>query len=134
MIKLIKELNMRKFFLRFLFLKKELFLKVRRIQQKMKKLTFKLVENYTKIKCSFSQSNKDKWNIAVNLFRDINAKFVRERKSDGTYSWWALNPNLIWVAQIYANNNDNFIVNDFMKHTYWTLNYQSVFNGKYKNY
>ena len=127
-----KRIKHAKIFSPFSLFKKGIVFKGETDTTKNEKITFKLVENYTKIKCSFSQSNKDKWNIAVNLFRDINAKFVRERKSDGTYSWWALNPNLIWVAQIYANNNDNFIVNDFMKHTYWTLNYQSVFNGKYK--
>ena len=60
----------------------------------------------------------------MNLYRDLNAKFVRERQPDGIWRWWATNPNLTWHAEIYGRNNDNFIGNDFMHEMY----YKGVFN------
>ena len=113
-------------------LKSGLIFKGENDQTKNEKIIFKLVENYTKIKCVFLHSINDKWTIGLNLFRDINAKFVRERLRDGTYRWWETNPNLSWYAETYLNNNDNFIVKDFMKDLYDTQKFQSVQNGKWK--
>ena len=127
-----KRIKYTKNFSPFSLLKNRLIFKGETDETKDEKITFELVENYTKIKCSFSHLNNVKCNIGVNLFRHINAKFVREKNPDGSYRWWATNPSLIWYAQIYANNRDNFIVNDFMEEVYWKRNFQSLRNGKWK--
>ena len=101
-------------------------------ETKNEKVLFQLVDNYTKIKCVFLHSTNVKWKIGMNLYRDLNAKFVRERQSDGTWRWWATNPNLPCHAEIYARNNDNFIVNDFMREMCYVRRFQSVQNGKWK--
>ena len=99
---------------------------------KNNKVFIQLVQNYTKIRCIFSQSVSEKWNITANLFRDINAKFVKTALSNGTNKWYATNPNLIWEAQIFARNRGNFRVSDFMKYMYYTRSYASEQNGKFK--
>ena len=68
----------------------------------------------------------------MNLYRDMNAKFVRERQSDGTWRWWSTNPNLVWEAEIFSRNrNDQFRTADFMKDLYFTRLYGKWHNGKY---
>ena len=99
---------------------------------KNNKVFIQLVQNYTKIRCIFSQSVSEKWNITANLFRDINAKFVKTALSNGTNKWYATNPNLIWEAQIFTRNRGNFRVSDFMKYMYYTRSYVSEQNGKFK--
>ena len=67
----------------------------------------------------------------MNLYRDMNAKFVRTRQRDGTYKWDSTNPNLIWEAEIYARSVDIFRTDSFMKHLYFDKNYGGEENGKY---
>ena len=67
----------------------------------------------------------------MNLYRDINAKFVRTRQRDGTYKWDSTNPNLIWEAEIYARSADQFRIDTFMKHLYFDKNYGLEERGKY---
>ena len=95
------------------------------------KVLIRLVDNNTKIRCVFLQSINDKWKIGLNLYRDMNAKFVRTRLRDGTYKWDSTNPNLIWEAEIYARSVDLFNADAFMKHLYYDKNYGSEDNGKY---
>ena len=67
----------------------------------------------------------------MNLYRDMNAKFVRTRQRDGTYKWDSTNPNLIWEAEIYARSVDQFQTDTFMKHMYYDKKYVAEENGKY---
>ena len=99
---------------------------------KDEKVLFQLVEHYTKIRCVFLHSINDKWKIGMDLYRDLNAKFVRERQSDGTWRWWATNPNLTWHAEIWARNRGTFRTDLFMRDMYYILRFQSAHNGKYK--
>ena len=99
---------------------------------KNEKVLFQLVDDYTKIRCVFLHSINDKWKIGMNLYRDLNAKFVRERQSDSTWRWWATNPNLPWHAEIWARNNGTFRVAEFMRDLYFVRQFQSAHNGKYK--
>ena len=81
------------------------------------------MDNQTKIKCFLRTSPENKRTIETNLYHDLNAKFVKEKKRDGTYSWWTQNPNLIFEAEKHARNFDNFITNNFYSHLYWDLKY-----------
>ena len=74
---------------------------------------------------------ENKRTIETNLYRDLNAKFVKERRRDGSNSWWTQNPNLIFEAEKHARAFDNFITNDFFSDIYWNLSYQKWLNGKY---
>ena len=67
----------------------------------------------------------------MNLYRDMNAKFVRTRQRDGTYKGDSTNPNLIWEAEIYARSVDQFQTDTFMKHMYYDKKYGAEKNGKY---
>ena len=49
---------------------------------KNNKVLIRLVDNNTKIRCTFFHSINDKWKIGMNIYRDINAKFVRTKQSD----------------------------------------------------
>ena len=121
-----KRIKYAKIYSPFSHLKSGLIFKGENKQTENEKVMFQLLDNYTKIKCVFFflHSINDKWKIGMNLYRDLNAKFVRERQPDGIWRWWATNPNLTWHAEIYGRNNDNFIVNDFMHEMY----YKGVFN------
>ena len=68
----------------------------------------------------------------MDLHCELNSKFVRERQSDGTWSWWGTNPNLVWEAEMYSRNTGSFHTGNFMKYMYYTRQYQAVQNGKYK--
>ena len=96
------------------------------------KVLIRLVENNTKIRCVFLQPINEKWRIGMDLYRDMNAKFVRERQSDGTWRWWSTTPNLVWEAEIFSRNrNGQFRTADFMKDLYFTRVYGKYHNGKY---
>ena len=94
---------------------------------------FKLVDNYRKIECVFIQSPDEKAKITNRLYRDVNAKFVRHTRRNGTHRWWGINPALTLSAQEYKNEiKTEFHTVSFMKTLYFDLNYQSKINGKYK--
>ena len=58
----------------------------------------------------------------------MNAKFVRERQSDGT---WSTNPNIVWEAEIFSRKMGQFKIAEFMKYLYFTKRYHNEQNGKY---
>ena len=101
---------------------------------KSNKVFIQLVQDYKKILCIFLHNANAKCQTAMNLYRDLNAKFVKETQRNGTNRWWATNPNLVLQAETYKNDyyNRSFHVGNYMKYMYWTLRYQGVFNGKYK--
>ena len=115
----------------FLHLKNGFVFKGEKDPNKDNKVLIRLVENNTKIRCTFLHSINDKWMIGMNLYRDMNAKFVREKQSDDTYRWFSTNPNLIWHAEMYARYNKQFRTADFMKHLYFDNHHGRAFNGKY---
>ena len=94
---------------------------------------FKLVDNYRKIECVFIQNPDEIAKITDRLYRDVNAKFVRHMRRNGTHRWWGINPSLTHSAQEYKNETKTeFHTISFMKTIYFNLNYQSLRNGKYK--
>ena len=99
---------------------------------KNNKVFIQLVQDYTKIRCILLHLINDKWKIGMDLYRDLNAKFVRERQSDGTWRSWGTNPNLVWEAEMYSRDTGSFYTGSFMKYMYYTRRYQGVQNGKYK--
>ena len=101
---------------------------------KSNKVFIQLVQNYSKIHCVFLQNAKVKWEITLRLYRDVNAKFVKETQRNGKNRWWATNPNLVLLVQNYKNDDQNreFRVGNYMKHMYYTLRYRSFNNGKWK--
>ena len=127
-----KRIKYAKIYSPFSHLKKGLIFKGESDHTKNEKVLFQLVDDYTKIKCVFLHSINNKWKIGMDLYRDLNAKFVRERQSDGTWRWWATNPNLPWHAEIWAQNYGTFRVDAFMRDLYFVRRFQSAHNGKYK--
>ena len=94
---------------------------------------FKLVHNYKKIECVFIQNPDEKAKITDRLYRDVNAKFVRHTRRNGTHRWWGINPSLVLTAERYKNETKTeFHIISFMKQLYYDLDYQSQLNGKYK--
>ena len=68
---------------------------------KNNKVIFQLVQNYTKIRCVFLQNANEKAKITTQLYRDVNGKFVKEKQSDDTNRWWAINPTLTFLTHSY---------------------------------
>ena len=100
---------------------------------KSNKVFFQLVQNYTKICCVFLQNADEKAKVTMQLYRDVNAKFVKEIQRNGTNRWWATSPSLTLLAQGYKNEDRrDFHVGNFMKEIYVRRRYRSWFNGKYK--
>ena len=128
-----KRLKFAKIYSPFSHLKSGLVFKGDNNNTKHESIFISLVQNYTKIRCIFLHSVNDKWKIGTNLYRDFNAKLVRERQSDGTWKYWGTNPNLVWEAEIFSRNRRGiFRTDDFMKHLYYDQNYQRKEYGKYK--
>ena len=127
----VKRMKYAKIYSSFSHLKNGLIFKGESNHTKNEKVLFQLVDDYTKVRCVFLHSINDKWKIGMNLYRDLNAKFVRERQSDGTWRWWATNPNLPWHAEIWARNNGTFQVDTFMRDLYYVRRFQLAHNGKY---
>ena len=126
-----KRVKFAKIYSPFSHLKNRFVFKGEKDPNKNNKVLIRLVDNNSKIRCVFLQSINDKWRIGMNLYRDMNAKFVRTKQSDGTYKWDSTNPNLIWVAEIHSRNVDQFQTDTFMKDLYFDKNYGGVKNGKY---
>ena len=74
---------------------------------KNNKVMIQLVQDYTKIRCIFLQNANTKWQTAMRLYRDLNAKFVKETEKNGTNKLWATNPNLVLQAETYKNDDYN---------------------------
>ena len=126
-----KRLKFAKIYSPFSHLKNGFVFKGEKDPNKNNKVLISLVDNNSKIRCIFSHSINDKWKIGMNLYRDINAKFVRTKQRDDTYKWDSTNPNLILVAEIYSRNTYNFRTDDCMKFLYFDINYGGAKNGKY---
>ena len=99
-----KRLKLAKIYSPFSHLKNGFVFKGEKDPNKNNKVLIRLVDNNTKIRCVFLQSINDKWRKGMNLYRDMNAKFVRTRQRDGTYKWDSTNTSLVWVAEIYARS------------------------------
>ena len=100
---------------------------------KNNKVIFQLVQDYTKIRCAFLQNVDEKAKITTKLYRDLNGKFVKEKRSDDANRWWGTNPSITLLAQTYKNEiNGNFHVVSFMKELYFNRKLQEWHNGKYK--
>ena len=50
-----------------------------------------LAENYTKVRYVYLQDKTEKWDISRRLYRDLNAKFIKDENG----KWWGISPNLI---------------------------------------
>ena len=101
---------------------------------KNNKVLFQLVQNYTKIRCVFLQTADEKAKITTRLYRDVNAKFVKEVQRNGTNRWWATNPSISLYAQTYKiEDRTEFHVGNFMKEMYLRRKIQNLYNGKYKD-
>ena len=100
---------------------------------KNNKVFFQLFQNYTKIRCVFLQNADEKAKVTMRLYRDVNAKFVKEVQRNGTNRWWATNPSLPLLTQAYKiEDRREFHVGNFMKEMYLNCKIQSWYNGKYK--
>ena len=96
-------------------------------------MIFQLVDDYTKIQCVFFQNGDEKAKTKNRLYRDLNGKFVKEQRRDGTNRWWGTNPSIIHLAQNYKNEiNGQFHVLGFMKELYFRSGLQGWYSGKYK--
>ena len=100
---------------------------------KNNKVIFQLVQDYTKICCVFLQNSDEKAKITTKLYRDINGKFVKEGRRDGTNRWWSTNPSITQLAQNYKNEEQSMFHNaSFLKHMYFDRKLSTWFHGKYK--
>ena len=100
---------------------------------KNNKVILQLVQDYTKIRCVFLQNADEKAKITTRLYRDINGKFVKEGRRDGTNRWWSTNPSITQLAQNYKNEEQGDFHNvSFLKHMYFDRKLSTWFNGKYK--
>ena len=100
---------------------------------KNNKVIFQLVQDYTKIRCVFLQNADEKAKITTNLYRDLNGKFVKEGRRDGTNRWWPTNPSITQLAQNYKNEEQSTFHNaSFLKHMYFDRKLSTWFHGKYK--
>ena len=100
---------------------------------KNNKVIFQLVQDYTKIRCVFLQNADEKAKITTRLYSDINGKFVKEGRRDGTNRWWSTNPSITQLAQNYKNEEQSIFHNaSFLKHMYFDRKLSTWFHGKYK--
>ena len=126
-----KRIKFAKIYSPFSHLKKEFSFKGEKDPNKNNKVLIQLVDNNSKIRCVFLQSINDQWKIEKNFYRDINAKFVRTRQSDGSYKWDSTNPNLFLLAEIKALEVSLFRTDTFMKEWFFDRSYGALSNGKY---
>ena len=126
-----KRIKFAKIYSPFSHLKNGLVFKGEKDPNKNNKVLIRLVDNNTKIRCVFLQSINDQWKIEKNFYRDINAKFVRTRQRDGSYTWDSTNPNLFLIAEIRSLKAGVFNTASFMKGFYFDHNYGGIFKGKY---
>ena len=94
------------------------------------KVLIQLVNN-SKIRCIFSQSKNDQWEIEKIFYRDLNTKFVRTRRRDGTYKWDSTHPILFLLAEEKALRVDKVDTASFMKELYWDRHYVTKESGKF---
>ena len=94
------------------------------------KVLIQLINN-SKIRCVFSQSKNDQWAIEKNFYRDLNTKFVRTRRRDGTYKWDSTHPILFLLAEEKVLRVEKFHTSTLMKELYWDQHYVTKENGKF---
>ena len=94
------------------------------------KVLIQLVNN-SKIRCVFSQSKNDQWAIEKIFYRDLNKKFVRTRRRNGTYKWDSVHPILFLLAEEKALRVDKVDTASFMKELYWDQHYVTKESGKF---
>ena len=97
---------------------------------KDKKVLIQLVNN-SKMRCIFSRSKNDQWEIEKNFYRDLNTKFVKTRRRNGTYEWDSTHPILFLLAEEKALRVENFHTATFMKELYWDQHYVTKEKGKF---
>ena len=125
-----KRLKFAKIYSPFSHLKNGLVFKGEKDPNKDNKVLIQLINN-SKIRCSFSQSKNDRWEVEKNFYRDINTKFVRTRRRDGTYKWDSTHPILFLLAEEKALRVEKFHIPTFMKELYWDQHYVTKENGKF---
>ena len=94
------------------------------------KLLIKLVDN-SKIRFVFLHSKNKQWEIEKKFYRDINTKFVRTRRRDGTYKWDSTHPILFLLAEVKALRVKTFHTVGFMKELYWDRHFVTNEKGKF---
>ena len=125
-----KRIKLAKIYSPFSHLKNGFVFKGEKDPNKNNKVLIQLINN-SKIRCIFSQSKNDQWAIEKNLYRDINTKFARTRRRDGTYQWNSTHPILFLLAEENALRVDTFHTVGFMKELYWDRHYVTKENGKF---
>ena len=125
-----KRLKFAKIYSPFSHLKNGLVFKGEKDPNKDNKVLIQLINN-SKIRCSFSQSKNDQWEVEKNFYRDINTKFVRTRRRDGIYKWDSTHPILFLLAEEKALRVEKFHIPTFMKELYWDQHYVTKENGKF---
>ena len=125
-----KRLKFAKIYSPFSHLKNGLVFKGEKDPNKDNKVLIQLINN-SKIRYSFSQSKNDQWEVEKNFYRDINTKFVRTRRRDGTYKWDSTHPILFLLAEEKALRVEKFHIPTFMKELYWDQHYVTKENGKF---
>ena len=94
------------------------------------KVLIQLVDN-SKIRCVFLHSKNKQWEIEKIFYRDINTKFVRTRRRDGTYKWDSTHPILFLLAEEKTLREKTFHTVGFMKEWYWDKHFVTKENGKF---
>ena len=125
-----KRVKFAKIYSPFSHLKNGFVFKVEKDPNENNKVLIRLLNN-SKIRCIFSQSKNDQWEIEKNFYRDINTKFVRTRRRDGTYKWNSTHPILFLLAEEKALRVDTFHTATFMKELYWDRHYVTKESGKF---
>ena len=104
--------------------------KVEENPNKNNKVLIQLVNN-SKIRCVFLHSKNKQWGIEKKFYRDINTKFVRTRRRDGTYKWDSTHPILFLLAEEEALREKTFHTVGFMKELYWDKHFVTEEKGKF---
>ena len=125
-----KRLKFAKIYSPFSHLKNGFVFKGEKDPNKDNKVLIQLINN-SKIRCVFSQSKNDQWAIEKNFYRDLNTKFVRTRRRDGTYKWNSTHPILFLLAEEKALRVEKFHTATLMKELYWDQHYVTKENGKF---
>ena len=97
---------------------------------KNNKVLIRLVNN-SQIRCMFLHSRNKQWEIEKNFYRDINTKFVRTQRRDGTYKWDSTHPILFLLAEEETLRDKRFHTASFMKQLYWDKHFVTKESGKF---
>ena len=97
---------------------------------KNNKVLIRLIDD-SKIRCIFLQSKNKQWKIEKNFYRDINTKFVKTQRSDGTNKWDSTHPKLFLLAEEKTLREKVFDTTSFMNQLYWDKHFVTEEKGKF---